>query len=153
MPRSVVESNTGLQIAISSVIPETFDEAGYESTDLVFTDIGEVETVGPHGVERQIITFTPVDTGVIAKMPGSKDYGSMDVSIGNIPADAGQVIVKASSESNSHYSVKLTYPDGEVHYLDVITYRFRYTGGGANDVDKIDAGFALTRAPVVVAAA
>jgi hypothetical protein len=153
MPRTVVESNTGLAVAISAVIPSTYDQAGYESTDLVYTAIGEVETVGPHGVERQIITFTPVYTGVIAKMPGSKDYGSMDVTIGNVPSDAGQVIVKASSEANAHYSVKLTYPDGEVHYLDVISYRFRYTGGGANDVDKIDAGFALTRAPVVVAAA
>lgn len=153
MSRTVVDANVGLAVAISAVIPSTYDQAGYESTDLVYTTIGEIETKGPHGVERQIITFTPVYTGVIAKMPGSKDYGNMDCVVGNVPADAGQVIVKASAEANAHYSVKLTYPDGEVHYLDVISYRFRYTGGGANDVNKVDIGFALTRAPVVVAAA
>lgn len=153
MTRSVVESNTGLLVAISAGIPSTYDQAGYESTDIVYTPIGEVETVGPHGVERQIITFTPVATGVIAKMSGSKDYGSMDVTLGDVPADSGQAIVAAASESNAHYSVRLTYPDGAKHYLDAIAYRFQYSGGGANDVQRVNAGFALSRAPVVVAAA
>lgn len=155
MTRSVVESNTGILLAISSGIPSTYDQAGYESTDQIPTwqTIGQVETVGPHGVTRQIIEFTPIDTGVISKSGGSKNYGNMDIVIGDIPADAGQVIVKTASESNAHYSVKLTYPDGAVHYIDSIVYKFEYTGGGANDISKVNAGFALTRAPVVVAAA
>lgn len=153
MPRTVVESNTGILVAISATIPATYDEAGYSSTDIVFTPIGEVETVGPHGVTRTIIEFKPVGTGVITKMGGSKNYGNMDVTLGDVPADSGQVIVLASAEANAHYSVKVTYPDGAVHYLDVISYKFEYTGGGADDVQKVNAGFALTRAPVVVAAA
>lgn len=151
--RTAVESNTGTLTAISASLPATYDEAGYSSTDVIFTSIGEIENHGPHGVTRQIITFTPVDTGVIAKMSGSKDYGNMDLTIGNLgTSNAGQQILKAASESNLHYSVRLTYPDGEVHYIDVIVYKFEYSGGGANDVDKVMCGFALSRAPVVVAA-
>lgn len=155
---TVVKSNTGTLVAICAVIPDTYDQAGYESTDLVFTEIGEIETVGAHGVERQIVTFTPVADGVIAKMSGSKDYGNMDLTIGNLPGDAGQALLKTASESNNHYSVKITYPTGSgestpaVHYLDVIVSKFSFVGGGANDVDKVNSTFAVCRAPVVIAA-
>ena len=152
MARTVVESNTGQTFAISAGLPATFDEAGYEDSGLNFTTIGEVETMGPYGVTRQIIEFTPVDTGVVTKMPGSKNYGNMEATLGNVPADAGQTIVRLASESNNHYSVRVTYPDGEVHYLDVIVSKFEYAGGGANDVERVNFGFAVTRAPVVVAA-
>lgn len=152
MPRTAVESNTGQTFAISPNIPLTFDEAGYEASAVVFTTIGEVETMGPYGVTRQVIEFTPVDTGIVTKMPGSKNYGNMEATLGNVPANAGQAIVKAASESNNHYSVRVTYPDGEVHYLDVIVTSFEYAGGGANDVERVNFGFAVTRAPVVVPA-
>lgn len=147
---TVVQSNTGTTVHISTGIPETYDQAGYESTDIVFTKIGEIETLGPHGANRQIITFTDLETGTIRKMPGSKDYGNMEGTLGNIPLDAGQVIAKAAVETNTHKSVMVTKPDGVKHYLDVIVYKFEYAEGSANDPDKVNFGFAVCRAPVIV---
>lgn len=151
--RSVVAALAGATLAVSATLPETYDQAGYESTDLVFTPIGEVENYGNHGVTATIIEFTPVDTAVVAKMKGSKNYGNMAMTLGSKPSDAGQAILKAAAESNNHYSVKLTYPDGIVHYLDVIVGKFENQDGSVNDVQKFACEFALCRKPVEIAAA
>src|SRR5688572_7263689 len=141
---TVVQPNVGTTVSISASIPETYDSAGYTSTDLVFTKIGEIESVGPHGVTRTIIEFIDLETGTVRKMPGSKNYGNMDVTLAHIPADAGLVIANTASESNSHYSLLITKPDGVKFYMDVITYKFEYQEGSANDPDKIVAGFAIS---------
>lgn len=150
--RSVVASLAGAALAISATLPDTYDEAGYESTDFVFTEVGEVENFGNHGVTAVITEFTPVKTAVVAKVKGSKNYGNMALMIGNLPSDAGQAIVKAASESNNHYSVRITYPDGIIHYLDVLVSKFENQDGAVNDVQKISCEMAVCRQPVEVAA-
>lgn len=150
--RTVVEALAGATLAISAVLPSTYDQAGYESTDLVFTAVGEIENYGNHGMTATITEFTPVDTAIVAKVKGSKNYGNMSLMIGNLPADGGQDIVQAASESNNHYSIKITYPDGIVHYLDVLVSKFEWQDGAVNDVQKIATDFAVCRAPIIVAA-
>jgi len=152
MVRSVVETISGALLAISATIPVSYDAAGYSDTDNVFTSVGEVETYGNHGVTAAITEFTPVDTAVVAKVKGSKNYGTMALTLGSVPGNAGQVLLKTASESNAHYSVKITYPDGEIHYLDVLVSKFEYQDGTVNNVQKIAVDLALCRAPVVVAA-
>ena len=151
--RTVVQSISGATLAISDDIPATYDEAGYESTDLAWTTIGEIENYGNHGVTANIAEFTPVDTGIVTKIKGSKNYGTMSMTLGSIPSDAGQAILEAAAESNNHYSAKMTYPDGEVHYMDVLVAKKEYQDGSVNDVSKIAVDLALCRKPVVVAAA
>ncbi len=150
--RSVVETIAGATLAISANLPATYDVAGYSASAMVFTDVGQIEDHGSHGVKGNIVEFTPVDTAVVAKMKGSKNYGTKSIVIGSIPNDAGQVIMKAASESNNHYSVKVTYPDGEQHYLDVIVADYEYVNGTVDSVQKINAALAVCRAPVINAA-
>jgi len=150
--RTVVQSIAGATLSISAYLPVTYDAAGYQDTGMDWTTVGQVENWGNHGVKANVIEFTPVDTGVVTKMKGSKNYGAMPLIIGSIPSDAGQVICKAASESNNHYSAKLVYYDGEVHYLDVIVSSFEYQDGAANDVSRIAVTLDLCRAQVVVAA-
>lgn len=148
-----VVTNSGAILAISASLPESYDSAGYESTDMVYTAVGEVEDHGAHGVTAAITKFTPVDTAVVAKVKGSKDYGSKTIMLGNIAGNAGQVIMKAASESNNHYSVKVTYPDNEKHYLDVLVSKYEFQDGTVDAVRKISAALEICRAPVIVAAA
>lgn len=150
--RTVVQSISGASIAICATIPNTYDAAGYQSTDLVFTLIGEVENYGNHGITATITEFTPVDTAVVTKIKGSKNYGTMNLMIGSIPGNAGQAILETAAESNNHYSIKMTYPDGEVHYMDVLVAKKEYQDGSVNDISKIAVDLALCRKPVVVAA-
>ena len=151
--RTVVQSISGATLAISATLPATYDQAGYESTDLVYTAIGEIENYGNHGVTATITEFVQVDTAVVAKIKGSKNYGMMALAVGSIPGDAGQAILETAAESNSHYSCKLSYPDGEVHYLDVLVAKKEYQDGSVNDVSRLAVDLAICRKPVVVAAA
>lgn len=150
--RTVVGTISSATLAISATLPATYDAAGYGATTITYTAIGEVENYGNHGVTAAVTEFTPIDTAVVAKMKGSKNYGTMSVVVGSIPSNAGQIIVKAASESNNHYSAKLTYPDGEIHYMDVLVSKYEFQNNAVNDVMKVAVDMAICRAPVIVAA-
>ena len=151
--RTVVGTISSATLAISATLPATYDAAGYGATTITYTTIGEVENFGNHGVTATITEFTPISTATVAKVKGSKNYGTMALMLGSIPSDAGQVILAAAAESNAHYSAKLTYPDNEIHYLDVIVAKDEYQDGAVNDVMKRSVDLAICRAPVIVAAA
>ena len=150
--RTVVEGLAGAVLSISATLPATYDAAGYGATAEVFTAVGQIENYGNHGVTATISTFIPIDTAVVAKIKGSKDYGKMALTIGDMPGDAGQVILAAAAESPNHYSVKIIYQDGAKHYLDVLVAKFEYVDGPVNSVKKINVEFDICRAPVIVAA-
>ena len=157
---TVLQSLAGAVIAISAELPPsgTYDASGYADTGIDWTDIGKVETYGEHGGQAQIATFTPIDTAVIEKFKGSKDYGQMQLTLGHLPSDAGQDILAAAFESQNRYSVKITYDlrageaVAEKHYLDVLVSSFRYSDGDANAIRKLNVALEICRQPVVVAA-
>jgi hypothetical protein len=151
--RTVIESLAGATLAISANLPATYDAAGYGATTVVFTLAGEVESFGDHGMTKAITEFTPIDTQVVAKVPGSKNYGNMAITLGCLPSNAGQDIIQTAAESTAHYSIKLTYQDTSIHYMDVLVSKFVDLGGSVNDVHKISAEFAICRKPVIVAQA
>lgn len=156
--RTENQNMLGATLAISANLPATYDASGYGATAVVFTTVGKVENFGEHGLERGVSQFAPVDTGVVEKFQGQKDYGDMALVLGNVPVNAGQVIIHAANESQNHYSVKVTYPLGpgeataEIHYLDVIVTRAKYADGAVGDVRKLNCTFAICRKPVIVAA-
>lgn len=150
--RAVIESGAGTRVGISASLPATYDTAGYDVSSLIFTPIGQVETPGSHGVTAVVTEFTPIDTGVVTKVKGSKNYGVLSLSMANLPSDPGQAILKTASEalSQTHFSIELRYPDDEYHYFDVICSKFEYVDGAANDVQKINCDLAICKKPVIV---
>ena len=149
--RTVVNSTAGATLAISATLPATYDAAGYGATAITYTAVGEVENYGQHGMTAAVTEFTPVDTAVVTKVKGSKNYGTKSLTIGSIPGNAGQVILAAASESNARYSVKITYPDTSIHYLDVLVSKYDQVDGAVNDVQKLTVDLAICRKPVIVA--
>lgn len=148
--RTIIESMAGTTIAISASLPATYDAAGYGATSMVYTQIKEVESIGPHGVTAALTEFTPIDTAVVAKVKGSKNYGNVALVMGYLPSDAGQDILEAAAESYAHYSVKITYQDTSVHYLDVLVTKDEIQDGAVNDVQKRNSEMAICRKPVIV---
>lgn len=149
--RTVINSLAGATLAISASIPATYDASGYGATTQIYTAVGEIENFGNHGMSATVTEFTPVDTSTVAKVKGSKNYGMMTTSMADLPSNAGQVILKTASESNAHYSVKITYQDTSIHYLDVLVSKLEYQNGAVNDVMKLAVDFAICRVPVIVA--
>lgn len=156
--RSNIQSSAGTILQISATRPATFDSAGYSDTTIPWTTVGEVEDHGSHGVVAQIIEFTAVNDAVVQKLKGSKNYGTKNLVIGDVPSDAGQVILEAASESQNRYSARVVFPlgDGEVsaaiHYMDVLVASAEHRVGTANDVRKYAVALALCKKPVKVAA-
>jgi len=148
--RTIIEGMAGAVIGISAQLPVTYDVGGYDVSSLVFSPIGQVETYENHGMTAAVTEFTPVDTAVVTKVKGSKNYGDMSLVIGYIPADAGQALLKTASESNARYSVEIRYPDNSFHYLEVMVSKFEYVDGSVNDVQKINVDLAICRIPVIV---
>ena len=149
--RISVEAVTGSTYAICATLPATYDAAGYGLTSLIYTTIGSIESVTNYGSKRAVTTFTPIN-GAVQKVKGAPDYGVMTVTYGDVPADAGQIIVKAAELSMNHYSLKITYPDGEIHYLDVLNSSYEYQGAKAGDVKKVMAMLNICMPPVIIPA-
>ena len=156
--RTVNQTMSGAVLAISATLPATYDAAGYAATGLTYTTVGQIESFGNHGVKKNVTEFTPVADSVVQSYAGAKNYGTKSLTIGHLPGDAGQVILKAASESTARYSVKITYPTGvgestgEIQYLDVLVTSFEYQDGAVDDLRKIMTDMKVCRAPVVVAA-
>lgn len=137
--------------AISATLPETYDAAGYGSTAMTYTEIGKVQDFMAYGSKRTVNKFNPV-RGAVEKIKGTADYGDGDLVVGDVPADPGQIILKAADASPNHYSLKITYTDGEVHYLDIIVAGWMMSASKEGAVMTRTATLGICKAPVVVAA-
>lgn len=149
---TAVASMTDTTYAISSALPATYDANGYQDTSVTpYTTIGKVSDFLAYGSKRPVKEWVPIN-GDVEYMKGSPRYGSGDMIMGDVPADAGQVILKAAEASDNHYSMKITYPDGEVHYLDVIVAGWELSAAKEGEPMVRTATLGICRAPVIVAA-
>ena len=149
---SAAASFTDTTYAISAGLPATHDAAGYAATTITYTTIGRVESFPEIGATREVNKFTPI-SGAVEYLKGTAEYGSGDMVLADMPTDAGQVIAKAAAASSAHYSMKITYPDGEVHYLDVLVSSWKLSQAQSGGVMKRTATISVCKDPVVVAAA
>lgn len=144
-------SFTDATYAISASLPATYDTAGYGATTITYTAIGKVETFPEFGSTREVNKFQPIN-GAVEYAKGAVEYGGGEMVMADVPADAGQVIMKAADASANHYSMKITYPDGEIHYLDVLVSGWKLSSQGSGEFMKRTATINVCKAPVVVAA-
>ena len=149
---SAAASFTDTTYAISAGLPATYDAAGYAATTITYTTIGRVESFPEIGATREVNKFTPI-SGAVEYLKGTAEYGSGDMVLADMPTDVGQVIAKAAAASSAHYSMKITYPDGEVHYLDVLVSSWKLSQAQSGGVMKRTATISVCKEPVVVAAA
>lgn len=148
---TAVASITDAIFAISAALPATYDAAGYASSTITYTAIGSVQSMLSYGSRRNVNEFKPI-AGPTEFLKGTPSYGQGDMVMGDIPANAGQVIVKAAEASANHYSLKVTYSDGEIHYLDLLVSGWVLSGGSEGNPLLRTATFNVCRAPVIVAA-
>jgi len=142
---------SGTSYAISATLPSTYDAAGYGATSITYTAIGKPQSFLPYGSQRGIQEFVPLN-GSVEYGKSVPRFGQGDFVCGDVPADAGQVIVKAAEASANHYTIKITYPDTEIHYLDVIVASWTLSGGADGAPLTRTATMGICREPVIVAA-
>ena len=151
---SEVFTTLGTTLSLVAGVPETFNDAGY--ADLTYAAVGEVGDLGEFGGTREVVTFTPVDTGIVAKRPGSIDYGQMSLQIARDAADTGQVALQSAldgAESGNVHSFKLLDRNGDILYYTGIVSSFTYNAGSANTMFGGSCTIDLTSKPLAVEAA
>ncbi len=148
---SNVFTTLGTQLAVAVGAPATEDQPGYSA--LSYTDVAEVGDLGEFGGTREVVTFTPVDTGIVAKRPGSIDYGEMTLQIARDATDAGQTILQDAldgAEAGNIHSFRLTDRNNDVIYFAGIVSSFTYNAGSANTIFGGNVTVNLTNKPLPV---
>lgn len=134
-----VKTSAGSLLYISAQTPVTFDYAGYESSNLIFTRVGEITDMGEFGRAYNLVTHNPVDTRGTQKFKGSFNEGSMQLKLGLDTDDAGQILMKAAALSDNDYSFKIVTQNGDKYYAQAKCMSFK---PGVGSVDQITAAAA-----------
>lgn len=133
-------TSAGTALAISVATPATYDATGFAA--LTFTEVGNVEKLGPIGPTYAKVEFQPLK-GPKQKRKGSADYGSLSPNIAIDESDAGQALMRTAGEdeTNKLYSFMVTYPSGAKRYFQGQVF------GWPENTDSADTMF--TVAPTV----
>lgn len=127
-----VRTSAGTTIKVSAAAPATFNSTGYAA--LTFTAVGEVTDLGEFGREYSLVTHNPVGNRGTQKFKGSFNEGTMNLSLGLDTDDAGQVLMKSASTSDSPHSFEVTTQNGDKYYFQAMVMSFKV---GVGSVDSI----------------
>jgi len=101
----------GSAIYISSALPATVDEAGFDA--LTWQKIGEVSEIPEVGGDYSRITFTPIDSRVVDTVKGSLSFTEISLPYAYSPAgeDAGQAIIATAEGTDLRYAFRVDLQD------------------------------------------
>lgn len=121
--------------------PATTLETGaeIEAASIVWTEIGEVESIGEFGDTNASITFTSLSDARVRKRKGAADAGDVTINVANDPNDAGQQAAIAASKTKFYYPIRVvpndrptpTGTDSEF-YFAALVMSARINPGAAN---------------------
>lgn len=95
-----LKTGTGCTIAIGTTLAApNGTQAEYEADS--YTTLGQVESIGDFGDQRNSVQFTGLSDGRVQKARGAADAGNSVVSYAHQTADGGQDALKAAFEATS----------------------------------------------------
>lgn len=103
--------------------------------------------------ERETVTYTSIDKGIVNKLKGTLDYGEGDIVALQLSGDAGQDAMAAAMNSDKPSLFKLTLPTGAYRYFTANVMSAKASFGEANDMIKITYKVAITHSGPLVAPA
>ena len=145
-----IQPGVGTLLSVSASLPLTETATAYGA--ITYTPVGKVESVGAGGKSRQEITFIDLETGEEEVFGGSVSYGSRSIGIGEVLADAGQVILEAAFTGNSKVAIEIERPDGSLRYFTARVMSFNDQGFTANDIVRLEVALRQVTAEIDVAA-
>ncbi len=126
----------------TSVLAEPADAAAYAA--LTWTEIGSIETIGEFGDEANIATINIIGAGRINKNKGSRDAGTLALTVADIADDTGQAALIAAEATKFDYPFKIVTPnrlttggtDGIDYFIALVASKRRNIGGADNIVRR-----------------
>jgi hypothetical protein len=137
-------TSRGTAVAISTTAAASTIDTIAEVEGLTWTDVGEIETIGPLGDTANLVNFVSIDDARVRKLPGARDAGTMTVTCAFDIADTGQTAMKTAQTSDNEYGFRVTRNDTPaggttptIQYFRGRVGSERIETGGADDVTKI----------------
>lgn len=114
--------SVGTTVSVSLGAPTTYDISGFGAK--TYIDIGQVTSVPDFGGAATVTEHIPLDTGIVNKLVGSINYGSVQVPMA-ILSDTGQAAITSGfdgTNARATHSFKLSHPDvGEIYFTGKIS--------------------------------
>lgn len=142
---SGVTTGSGSKIYISATLPTTNNKTGYDA--LTWIKIGKVSNIGEYGSTYETVNFTDIESRVTEQLKGNMSLGNLPLTLGSLPADAGQVKLLEALSSDNNYAFKVDRKDGVIDAFQGKVMSFKPTvQGGA--VLSINANITLQTEPI-----
>ena len=145
-----IRSSAGSCMAIttSASIPSSFDQAGYEA--LTYQIIANIEQIPQFGANRNLVTFNPLKDIDVVKIKGSRDNGSMDVSLALVEDSVSIPILEAAEDSEESFSFYVETQSKTKRYFVGKVMSLQITVGGVDDVTMANFTVELEKKPFKV---
>ncbi|MBP1856856.1 hypothetical protein [Rhizobium herbae] len=101
---SKVYIGTALESGTGELTVDDFD-------DIVWTSIGNLETIGAVGDTSNSVDGTFIDRARVVRMKGARDGGTMELVAGLSYTDAGQLALIAAEKSPHEFAFKVEFND------------------------------------------
>ncbi len=141
------DTAAGTSLSICATPPATYNSTGYAA--LTFTTVGEVTNVGEFGKEFALVTHSPLASRGQKKSKGSFNNGTLSPALALDEGDAGQVLMRAASESDSPYSFLVTADNGDKYYMSGLVMSFKPNFGGVDDVVTASTTIEIDHNPII----
>lgn len=148
------QPNTGIIYSLSAGQPVSDDESGYDA--LSYVQAAELTNVPSFGATIAVIESNPLETGIVEKFKGFKNYGSVAFDFDLDDEDAGQQLLISGAdgaEDTTVFSHKLEYPNGEVRYFQGQIFSFTETPGGTDSMITANSSVEISTPILRIAAA
>ena len=147
---SEIHSAAGTKLSIATVAsaPATIDQASFGAK--TYVEVGEITNIGDFGATVNVINHSPLSNRIIQKFKGSINNGTGSYEFASKASDAGQILVKAASVSDSAYAVKIEEQDGAITYFMCLFTSFVKKIGTIDNVVAGSANYEITSAIVEV---
>ena len=151
---SDIFSSVGTKVSVADAAPATYDETGFAA--LTWALCGELAELPSYGAEAALATHTPLATGVVAKRRGSKNFGSLALTMAISETDAGAAILETTADADAgadaQVSVKVEFPSGRIQYFTSQVMSFKTNASNADSITMGEVTLEIDNTVVKVAA-
>jgi hypothetical protein len=103
-------ATAGAQVYIGPATPpQSADFVAGDFAGMSFTEIGWLESIGEFGDESAEITFDAIGEGRTQKLKGIRNAGNMDLVMGVVEDDPGQVALLAAEALPDDFAFKVVF--------------------------------------------
>ena len=120
-----VTTASGTKVWIGPVTSNVTDTAAEYIALTPYVLVGEVESYGDFGDSASDVTFTSVGDARVRHYKGARDAGTLSLTIGRDPSDAGQTALRAAEQTKFEYAIKIEAADAPDPTKTNTIYYFR----------------------------